>query len=161
CSRARPGLAGYRLDERCGVVPRGGVPPPSRRRSHRLAGAHLRVSPPLDSDFEGLVSQPRAPKHLQPPTRRWWLNVVEEFELFEHHRRLLTLAGECWDRAQQAREALAEQGTTYTDRFGQPRPRPEVNIQRDATIAFARLVRELDLDAESLPPPRPPRRGGG
>ncbi|MEJ7714176.1 MAG: hypothetical protein WKF40_00095 [Thermoleophilaceae bacterium] len=55
--------------------------------------------------------------------------------------------------------ALAQHGTTYTDRFGQPRARPEVNIERDARIAFARLLRELDLDGEPAPDPRPPRAG--
>ena len=40
-------------------------------------------------------------------------------------------------------------GTTFIDRFGQPRARPEIAIERDSTIAFARLTRELDLDAGS------------
>ena len=35
------------------------------------------------------------------------------------------------------------------DRFGQPRARTEIAIKRDSTIAFARLTRELDLDAGS------------
>jgi hypothetical protein len=69
------------------------------------------------------------------------------------------LAGESWDRAEAAREALAEHGMTYDDRFGAPHPRPEVQIVRDATIAFSRLIRELDLDTEAPSPPtgrRPP-----
>ena len=37
---------------------------------------------------------------------------------------------------------------TFIDRFGSPRTRPEVAIERDARLAFARLVRELDLDCE-------------
>src|SRR6266851_9852144 len=32
------------------------------------------------------------------------------------------LAAESWDRASQAREAIAQHGLTYTDRFGSPRP---------------------------------------
>jgi hypothetical protein len=65
---------------------------------------------------------------------------------------LLTLAGEAWDRCEQARTLLATHGLTYADRFGQPRSRPEVAIERDSRIAFARLIRELSLDVE---PPRP------
>lgn len=106
------------------------------------------------------MGSPRPPAHLEPATRKWWKSVTDDYELADHHVRLLTLAGESWDRAQQAREALAEHGTTYTDRFGQPRARPEVAIQRDATIAFARLIREIDLEGDVAPPPRPPRRGG-
>ncbi len=93
----------------------------------------------------------KPPTYLRAATRRWWAGVVEEFDLEPHHLRLLTLAAEAWDRCQQAREALSEHGITYLDRFGQPRSRPEVAVERDSRIAFARLLRELDLDVE---PPR-------
>lgn len=103
------------------------------------------------------TKRPKPPTHLRTATRQWWQSVVDEYELEPHHVRLLTLAAESWDRCAEAREALAEHGTTYTDRFGQPRARPEVNIERDARIAFARLVRELALDvnepAGDLRPP--------
>jgi phage terminase small subunit len=97
----------------------------------------------------------RPPKHLGLATRRWFAHVAENFELEQHHFRLLQLAGEAWDRAEMARQAIAEHGLTYIDRFGSPRARPEVAVARDATIAFARLLRELDLDIE---PPTSPRR---
>src|SRR5688572_20882539 len=74
---------------------------------------------------------------------------VEAFALEEHHVRLLTLCGEAWDSHEQAREALAEHGSIYTDRFGAPRARPEVAIERDTRLAVARLLRELDLDVEA------------
>lgn len=98
-----------------------------------------------------------APKHLKAATRRWWDAVVADFELQPHHLRLLRLACEAWDTGQAAREALAEHGLTYTDRFGAPRARPEVAIERDSRISFARLTRELGLDAGTpSEPPRPP-----
>ena len=90
-----------------------------------------------------------APKHLQKETREWWAVVDKDYALEDHHRRLLTLAGESWDRCQQAREALTKLGLTYNDRFNQPRSRPEVAIERDCRLAFARLLRELNLDIES------------
>jgi len=98
---------------------------------------------------------PKPPAHLKPATRRWFAGVLERYELEEHHRRLLTLAGEAWDRCQAAREAISEHGIVFVDRFGAPRVRPEVGIERDARVAFARLVRELDLD---VAPPAEPRR---
>ena len=76
--------------------------------------------------------------------------MQEEFELGEHHVRLLTLACESWDRAKQAREAL-NGSLTYTDRFGCPRLRPEVGVERDSRLSFVRILRELALDVE---PPR-------
>jgi len=106
------------------------------------------------------MQKTRAPSHLAPQTRKWWLEVVEEFELEKHHVRLLTLAAEAWDRCTQAREALAASGLTFVDRFGTPRARPEVNIERDARVAVARLTRELGLDLFQPEDSRPPRVGG-
>jgi hypothetical protein len=81
---------------------------------------------------------------------------MQDYDLEPHHVRLLTLAGEAWDRGVQAREILAEKGLTYDDRFKQPRARPEVAIERDSRIAFARLVRELALDIDEPETPRVP-----
>ena len=63
---------------------------------------------------------------------------------------------EAWDRCVEAREALAAHGLTFEDRFGQPRARPEVAIERDNRIALARLVRELGLDVHEPEESRPP-----
>jgi len=98
-----------------------------------------------------------APKHLRTATRQWWNQVIADYELEPHHVRLLTLAAEAWDRGQQAREALARYGLTFEDRFGQPHARPEVGIERDSRLSFARLLRELALDVdEPVEVSRPP-----
>lgn len=101
----------------------------------------------------------KVPAHLAKETAKWWKAVVGDWDLESHHIRLLTLAAESWDRCQQARKRLAKHGLTYTDRFDQPRSRPEIGIERDSRIAFVRILRELDLDVD---PPReagrPPRR---
>ena len=92
----------------------------------------------------------KLPGALKPDTARWWRTVASDYVPEEHHLRLLTLAAFAWDRADAARRTIAATGgTTYVDRFGQPRARPEIAIERDSTIAFARLTRELDLDAGS------------
>ena len=39
-------------------------------------------------------SAPKAPGHLKPATRRWWLWVIENFEMEQHHARVLTAAAE-------------------------------------------------------------------
>ena len=100
------------------------------------------------------------PQHLKPTTRRWWSSVVADYQLEPHHIRLLSLAGEAWDRTTEAREALAEHGLTFTDRFGCPKPRPEVAIERDSRLGFARMLRELALDDVEPPEARPPRIAG-
>ena len=97
------------------------------------------------------------PQHLKPATRRWWSSVVADYQLEAHHIKLLTLGAEAWDRCVQARQAIDENGMTYTDRFGAPKPRPEVAIERDSRLGFARMMRELALDDTESPETRPPR----
>jgi hypothetical protein len=91
------------------------------------------------------------PNHLIPDTQKWFQQVAQDYELQDHHLRLLTLAGEAWDRCNEAREILKRDGMTYLDRFNQPRARPEVSIERDSRIAFARLLRELNLEGDESP----------
>jgi phage terminase small subunit len=90
----------------------------------------------------------------------WFLSVLVDYVLEPHHIRLLTLAAEAWDRSQEARKQVAAEGLTFEDRYGSPHPHPAVNIERDARLSFARLMRELDLDAEPPSDTRIPRRGG-
>jgi Phage terminase, small subunit len=85
-------------------------------------------------------------KHLRPLTRQWVASVIADYELEPHHERLLIKCAEAWDRSEQAREAIAKHGLTYDGRFGEPRARPEVAIERDSRLAFCRLLRELDID---------------
>jgi len=94
---------------------------------------------------------PHAPAHLESATAAWWIEVVTTWDLDQHHVKLLTLAAESFDRAVQARTILNRRGLTFKDRFGQPKPRPEIGIERDSRIAFARLLRELDLDIDAPP----------
>ena len=100
----------------------------------------------------------KVPVHLAKETQKWWKSVVGDWTLEDHHVRLLTAACEAWDRCQQARKRLAKEGLIFKDRFGQPRARPEITIERDSRLAFARLLRELDLDVD---PPREPGRPPG
>jgi hypothetical protein len=86
--------------------------------------------------------------------------VTGDFKLESYHLRLLRLACESWDRAEQAREVLDRDGLTFLDRFDNPRARPEVAIERDSRIAFARLLRELALDVDPPREVRPPRLSG-
>jgi P27 family predicted phage terminase small subunit len=95
--------------------------------------------------------KPTAPAHLEPATRAWWASVIGDYQLEDHHLRLLQLACEAWDRSQQAREILAVDGVVFRDDRGNVRAHPAITIEKDARIAFARLVREMDLDTE--PPP--------
>jgi len=113
--------------------------------------------PPLALVKPPAGPQWKAPAYLRPATREWFAGVAETYDLERHHVLLLTKACEALDRGESARAIVAKKGMTYTDRFGQPCARPEVAIERDARIAFARLLRELALDVVDEPAPsRPP-----
>src|ERR1700692_3214679 len=86
------------------------------------------------------------PKHLRATTSEWFAQIIAEYGLKSHHIRLLIKACEANDRCEQAREGLLKHGLTFEDRFGSPHARPEVAIERDSRLAFARLIREIGLD---------------
>jgi hypothetical protein len=65
--------------------------------------------------------------------------------------KLLEAAADAWDRMVQARTQLATDGLTVEGAHGK-KTHLAVNVERDSRAAFARLVRELDLD-EPVPSP--------
>src|SRR5262245_19059511 len=52
----------------------------------------------------------KAPAHLRPDTRAWSQSVHRDYDIGEHHSRLLLLACEALDRCCEAREIMAEDG---------------------------------------------------
>lgn len=130
------------------------------------SGASLAVVPPQPATVTALNGKPpEPPAHVSDEAGTWWNAVVRDYDLEPHHLRLLQAACEAWDRMQQAREAVDKHGITFAAANGDIKTNPAVTIEKDARIAFARLVRELDLDAEAPAERRPPaigsnRRGG-
>jgi len=115
----------------------------------RKSAAELAIVPPADppkrSPATPIIDPPA---HLSDEATAWWRDVLRDYALEAHHLRLLQAASEAWDRMQQARQALADHGgLTFTDPNGNIRAHPCVAMERDARTAFARLLRELDLDA--------------
>lgn len=101
------------------------------------------------------------PEHLAPETAAWVKRTLKAYTGFEeHHFKLLIIAAESWDRAEQARVLLAQLGLTFIDGNDCPRPRPEVKIEHDSMIRFARALRELSLDTDAPDSSRPPRIAG-
>ena len=74
-----------------------------------------------------------------------------------HHIALLTLACEAHDRATTTRELIDKEGIVTTDRFGQRITHPAVAVERDSRAAYARLVKQLDLDLVPAGPVGRPR----
>ncbi len=109
------------------------------------------------------AKRPQPPAHLTEASATWWRSVTADFDLEPHHIRLLTLAAEAYDRCQEARAAIGRDGLTMKAGDGSLKAHPCVAIERDSRLAFARLLRELDLDAtipsERRPPALPSNRG--
>lgn len=95
------------------------------------------------------------PEHLRPETAAWVRQVLSDYELESHHVKILIQAAETLDRIIEARETIEAEGAYFHDRFGQPKVHPAVDVERNGRIAFARLIRELNLSdevTESRPP---------
>ncbi|MET4127165.1 P27 family phage terminase small subunit [Roseovarius sp. MBR-6] len=95
------------------------------------------------------------PSHLSPEAAQWWCEVVEAYALEPHHMKLLRLACESFDRCQQARAAIDRDGITVPA-GDSVKSHPAIAIERDSRLAFARILREMDLDTEPVQDRRPP-----
>ena len=127
----------------------------SRGRTSAADRATLRVVAPSPPPTRRALP----PSYLSAAMMVWWESVVEDYDLDRHHLHLLEAACGAWDGMVEARAALTVSGVTFADQNGCPKTRPEVAIERDSRVAFARLVRELDLD--EAPPPQPRGRPPG
>lgn len=83
--------------------------------------------------------------------KAWWAEVVEGYRLEPHHLLLVAHACEAWDRADEARRLVDADGPVVRDRFDQSKTHPAVKVEIDNRAAFARLVRQLDLEGEPDP----------
>jgi P27 family predicted phage terminase small subunit len=101
------------------------------------------------------VTALKPPKHLRKNTAAWFSSVLSEYDLDSHHILLLQKACEAYDRSEMAREAILKNGMTFNDRFDRPCARPEIAIERDSRLAFARLIREIGLDISPSSESRP------
>src|SRR5688572_4081918 len=103
---------------------------------------------------------PAAPRGLGADGRRLWQSVVNQYILEGYQFESLRMAAKEYDRHCKAEAVVQKLGMTYTDRFGQPKERPEVSIARNAGIAAARHLRELSLDVDPPADVRLPRLAG-
>ena len=98
---------------------------------------------------------PKPPKHLSRRASAWWRSIASTWELEPHQIELLTAAAGCMDRIEEARVQIAEKGTVFIDKHGQPREHPAARHERDQKLLLAKLCRELNLDpapTDSRPP---------
>jgi phage terminase small subunit len=103
----------------------------------------------------------RPPKELGRAGAANWREVTAEFFIEYYNRPILLAMCQQLDIAHEARKELEKAGLTTIDRFGQTKANPLVEIARQADLAYARLRRELNLEAgpdETRPPRLPGKR---
>lgn len=94
------------------------------------------------------MRQQNPPDHLGEAGNAYWHLVAAEYALGDDDLTLLSSACEMLDRAESARQTITSGGLIVVDRFGQSKPHPAVDIERQSRLAFVRIRRELALDVE-------------
>jgi P27 family predicted phage terminase small subunit len=97
------------------------------------------------------IDRAKPPAHLSRQSKRWWRSVLDVYELEAHHVAILTAAAEAWDRKEEARLVIAEEGVVIRAGGSSPMPHPAVQVEDVAAMRFAQLVREIGLDGASNP----------
>lgn len=90
----------------------------------------------------------KAPKFLNTKSKEFFREVINQYQLEDHHIKILILACECLDQIEEARIQIEKEGSYYINRFDEPRPHPALKEFKDNKIIFIRLIKQLDLEVE-------------
>jgi hypothetical protein len=88
---------------------------------------------------------------LSNDARRWVAAMQKLFEFEPHGEELLLTCARLLDRIHQAREAVKQEGSYFTDRHGVVRAHPALKVERDSQALFAVLIQRLKLPDAPLP----------
>jgi len=90
-------------------------------------------------------------KSLSAAAREWHARALATGKVAHTDEELLLQAAQQLSTAHAARAVITEEGETYTDRFGAPRLRPQIAIERNALNEFVRLRKALGLGTADAP----------
>jgi phage terminase small subunit len=100
----------------------------------------------------------KAPSGLKATGRRFWKNVLSEYELSEtHDLERLCMAAKCLDDLAMAEKRVKDDGMFTKNRYGNVVEHPGLKMIRDMRLLFIKIVRELALDIIDPSDSRPPR----
>jgi hypothetical protein len=80
--------------------------------------------------------------------RAFWNAILRDYAPDDAGLKVLQAACEAFDASQAARQAVAADGLTFHDRFGQVRAHPLLAEERRQRESFLRAVVALGLDKE-------------
>jgi P27 family predicted phage terminase small subunit len=92
------------------------------------------------------MSKLKPPQHLSTEAKALWKDICADYTIDKAASMILRVTLEAYDRKQEARAAIAKDGATFVDRWGQRKPHPMIAIERDAGLAVLRGFRVLGLD---------------
>lgn len=88
----------------------------------------------------------KAPKHLRAEARRLWKRLTDDYQIDDAGGlALLQAACEAFQRADEARKLIDQDGAVIVDRFGQQKPHPAISIERDSRGQMISALRALKL----------------
>ena len=92
-----------------------------------------------------------APTGLSKEAKAWWRRLVSDYGIEDSGGELLLeTALTALDRMRAAQKAIAKDGATVRDRWGQVKPHPLLPVERDARSGMLQALRQLNLDIEPL-----------
>jgi P27 family predicted phage terminase small subunit len=95
------------------------------------------------------MSTPKPPAHLKAAGRKFYQQVVEDWEQGSHELLLLGAACEQIDVVESCRKTIAKEGLEITMAKGARKENPAVGTMRQATRLIQSLVRQMDLTDKS------------
>lgn len=88
---------------------------------------------------------------LSREARRLRRQLINEYEIEDPGGlAVLRTALEAFDRMRLCQAAIARDGLTFSDRWGQLRPHPLIAAERDSRAAWLASLKQLNLDVEPL-----------
>jgi len=88
----------------------------------------------------------KVPQDINARAVALWVSITNEHDLAYHQIELLHRATEVITLIDEALETLKLEGSTYHDKFDQPKPHPCVSIVQQGIKLEKELIRELYLD---------------
>jgi hypothetical protein len=93
----------------------------------------------------------KPPKGLSKEAKQLWNQIASAYEFDAIGLAILTNALSCFDRMNEAKRTLDDQGCVYFDRFKQPRQHPAFLNEQSARLAMLRHLRALGVSLNDVP----------
>jgi P27 family predicted phage terminase small subunit len=94
-----------------------------------------------------LKNLPSPPEHLSGEALRLWADILATWHIDDQaHLTVLRVSLEAFDRAQNCRRQIDQEGESIKDRFDQTKPHPLLSAERDSRAAFLAGMKQLGLE---------------